>query len=220
MAIERQAQLEQLDGLTLDEIRDYRELDYNVGRIVFPAVARYLLREDLSSEDSALVHSVYRDFVFGGVMILRAFLALIDKDRPDAMVFVNGKLCGPPSAGRLFADRSGGHGSYEDIGTRFIGRTWVFSSPEAVMDLDFNLPWKTYKEQALTDAEGDRLDAALSRRRRPGLFYRHMEQERSRIEEELGIVAEQRPIALFTNVAWTRQLCKRTLASRVFEIGC
>jgi hypothetical protein len=199
---ERERQQEMVGGLTLERCRELRIDGYPLGEIVFPAVARYLLREDLAGEEPEVATRVYRQFLFGGALILTAIQAMADEFEPEAMVFVNGKLLWSAVAQAVCEQRGIRPVSYEDIGSRFVGRTWVFNSPASVMDLDFSGPWQANLDRPLAPEENTVLDDYLATRRRPGLFYRRMESEQRRIADELGISSDDRPIVLFTNITW------------------
>jgi hypothetical protein len=208
---ERERQQEMVGGLTLDQCRELWVDGFPLGRIVFPSVARYLLREDLAGEQPEVATRVYRQFLFGAALILQAIQAMVDDFEPESMVFVNGKLLWSAVAQAVCEQRRIRPVSYEDIGSRFVGRTWVFNSPKSVMDLDFDGPWQAYLDTPLGPDEDAALDESLASRRRPGLFYRRMESEQRQIADELGISRDDRPIVLFSNVTWdTAALEKNT----------
>jgi hypothetical protein len=208
---ERERQQEKVGGLTLDQCRAQRVDGYPLGELLFPSVARYLLREDLTGEEHEVATRVYRQFLFGGALILQAIQTMVEDFEPEAMVFVNGKLLWSAVAQAVCERRQIRPVSYEDIGSRFVGRTWVFNSPKSVMDLDFAGPWQAHHDSGLGPEEDAILDDYLASRRRPGLFYRRMQSEQQQIVDELGISREDRPIVLFTNVTWdTAALEKNT----------
>lgn len=207
----RRQHLELVSGLGLEQCRALTLDGYPVGQIVFPAVARYLLREDLAAEDPEVAGAVYRQFVFGGLQVLAALRTIVEERRPEAMVFVNGKLLWSAIAQAVCGRFGIRPVSYEDIGSRFMGRTWVFNSPRPIMDLDFTEPWRAYRDIPLAATDARRLDESLAARRRPGLYYEAMESECGRISAALSLERGARPIVLFTNVTWdTAALDKNT----------
>ena len=201
-----------VSGLTLEDCQQFEYKAYPLGRILRVAVARYLLRATFDEEERDEAAEVYRDFLYGGIVLLEAYLALIAQSKPDVIVMVNGKLLWSAVA-QAIADRLDIRTvGYEDMSSRFIGRTWYFSHNKPVVDKDFNDLWKQYKDVPLTPKQNQRLDKYLDSRRRPGLYYREMETDVRAIRAILSANDNERPFTLFSNVTWDSATLGRDVA--------
>lgn len=189
-------------NLTFEQCQQFEYKSYPLGNIILISVTRYMLRVTFDDHERNKATEVYRDFLYGAIILLNSYLALIAERKPDIIVMVNGKLIWSAVMMAVTKQLNIKTVCYEDISTRFVGRTWAFIHNRPLVDLNFDSIWQKYKSIPLTTEQNKRPDDFLNKRRKPGLFYRAMESDEKKIRAALSLTDNKKPVTIFPNVTW------------------
>ena len=205
----RRAEAEALvAGLDRAQLERWTYRDLPLLRLCLPSIQRSLLRGDPG--EGPLAERVLRGFVASAVVFADACEALLEREKPDAVVATNGLFF----AERIMLELARRRGirvvtserGWRE-GTLFVAR----DQPAARFET--GAYWDAFRERPLSPEQGRRLDEALALRARGAGLVRHlwpaMQDDRAALAARLGLDPEKPMAVLFTNILWDTAIFER-----------
>jgi len=203
---EQIAQARQIaDGLTFDEYFNYDYLGVDLGRHVYSAVLRYLLKADLQNDEAT--RTVCRNYMASAIMMGDIAEKMFSSIKPDCVVMHHGIYL---TTG-VFADFTRKHGIRLVVFTpAYRKNTFLFSHDATYHktlqaetdDVWASLPFEPEHEE--------QLDEYLESRRWGSqdfiTYHPNPMEDRAKIIAELSLDAAKPTVGLFTNLVWDGQV--------------
>ncbi len=186
----------ELDGLTLDELRHVTFADLPLGEFVDVPVKWFLCSAALDRDPVAA--STYRSFLRSARRIAVAASALLDRDRPDVVVMLNGMFLFEAVVASIARARGVRVVTYERA---HIDGLLFFAHDEPACRYSSESTWKQIRERPLTAAQSTELDTYLADRRHGLRSFVQIWPEPSFTAEAASPTGRTR-VVLFTNVTW------------------
>jgi hypothetical protein len=186
----------ELDALTLDDLRQVTFAGLPLGELVDVPVKWFLCSAAL--DDDPLAAPTYRAFLRSARRIAVAAAELLDRDRPDVVLMLNGMFLFEAVVATLARARGVRVVTYERA---HVDGLLFFAHDEPACRYSSEQAWKETREQPLTAAQDAELDGYLADRRH-GLrsFVQIWPEPRFAAEPEAR--TGRRRVVLFTNVTW------------------
>lgn len=187
-------------ALAPDQFAGFAYRDFHIGRYVRISVAHFLRTSRLFED--ALSIAVYRAWLTAGMWLVDVCEALLDRERPDVVVLLNG-LFAPEWIMLEACRRRGVRVVSWEIG--FRPETLIFFHDRPT-DMADNALWPAFRDVPLSAAENTRLDQYLAERNAGGgyviSYFPNLEASADAICAEFGIDRSRKTIVLFPNITW------------------
>ncbi len=188
----------------------YRDLTYRglaIGRLVRPSVAHFLRSAKITDDPASL--GTYREWLISAVWLVDACERLLDRDRPDVIVMLNG-LFAPEWIMLEVAKRRGVRVVTWEVG--FRPETFFFAHGRPTDMADPRL-WAQFRGVALTPEEDAQLDRYLRQRAAGGgyllNYFPNLDASIASICAQFGIDRTKKVAVLFPNITWDSTLFER-----------
>ena len=190
------AEWPELDALTLDELRHVTFGDLPLGELVDIPVKWFLCSAALDRDPIAA--DTYRAFLRSARRIAVAAAELLDRDRPDVVVMLNGLFLFETVVASLARSRGVRIVTYERA---HVDGLLFFAHDEPACRYSSERAWKEVADQPLTASQSTELDTYL-RDRRHGLRSFVQIWPEPRFDAAPAARSDRRRVVLFTNVTW------------------
>ena len=179
-----------------------------LGELVRPSMMRTLLRGSLEPDE--LTRRLYREYLEGAILLVRAFRRMLDKLNPDTLIVMNGMFFAERIAMAIAAER-GLHVVTHERG--FMRNRLVLDHDRPANLFRVDEAWEERKDVPLTAAEEQELDAYLQGRQSGKNevvnYWPSMEARQEFIVEQLGLDPRKPILSMFTNILWDTAVYQR-----------
>ena len=199
---------------------EYRDLP--LGRIALRDLTQYSLGmfEPRTPDDVSL----FRLHLIHAVMSVDLAHAILELERPDVVVLVNGKSIMYSYMYELARLRNIGVTTWEEGG--YFDASIVLANDDRAIDFPVDEEsWQTIRQRPFSEADAAAVDAYFARWRKQEVrfytYYKREETDFDRIRAELEIKPDAKIISLFTNIIWdTNALGKDRAFKSMFDWIC
>jgi hypothetical protein len=193
------------EKLNFEEYFNFEYLGMKIGKHVYAAVLRYLLRGTVENDDRT--KEICRRYVKSAIMMADISKAIIERLKPDCVVMHHGIYL---TTG-IFSEYARSRGVRVVIFTpAYRKNTFLFSHDETYHKTLQDEPAENWESITFSDNDSRILDDYLNSRRWGSQdfisYYPNPLEDRDRIVHELALDPSKKIIGLFTNLPWDGQV--------------
>jgi hypothetical protein len=200
-----------IDNLSDDDLDGFTYGDLPLGKMVLLSVKGFLLVEDLGYHPQS--KQVYREFLYGAILVTSAITQLLAEQKPDIIFLVNGLFFEEQIMLALAKKNAIPVVNYE-VG--FLTNSFVFARGKIACHFDLSDHWDAQAKTSLTPSEETWLDEYLAGRRKDQhslvKYWPTVEERIAVIKEQLHLQENQKVVMLFPNIVWDSAVLNRNTA--------
>lgn len=211
-----------INRLSDEELETFTYDDLPLGKMVRISVRSFLLIDDIRYHPMSM--QVYREFLYGAILITDATRQLLIEQIPDIIFLLNGLFFEERIMIAQAKKRAIPVVNYE---RGFLSDTFVFARGKIACYYDLSDHWEAQANTPLTPSQETWLDDYLAGRRKDEQslvkYWPTVEERIAVIRDQLDLREETKVIALFPNIVWDAAVQERntifeSLTEWVYEI--
>lgn len=197
-----------INRLADEELEGFTYGDLPLGKMVKISVRSFLLIDDIRYHPMSM--QVYREFLYGAILITDATRQLLTEQKPDLIFLVNGLFFEERIMMAQAAKRAIPVVNYEK---GFLINTFIVARGKIACYYDLSDHWEAQASTPLTPSQETWLDGYLAGRRKDEQslikYWPTVEERVAVIRDQLDLKEETKVIALFPNIVWDSAVQER-----------